>query len=506
MDSRIFYAGNKIKREHLFGRKVYYTNVEKITKENVVQVLSAALVYHNFNRADIDYLERYHNGDQPILYRHKEVRPEICNKVVENFAYDAVGFHTSQDFGEPIKYTSADADGEDLSEQINQLNRYMRMENKEYWDIELGTWQNICGTSYRFILPDSDADLDDDEAPFTLDVLDPRYAFCVYSSRIGKKSIMGVRIIVEDDGQYVYECYTKNQRFTITNGEVTGVKINPIGKIPIIEYPKNSRRIGIIELTITLTDAINTMQSNRLDGIEQFVQAFMKFVNCEIDKDKFLEMCQLGAIKIKGEPGLPADVDMVSSQLDQSNSQVAKDDLYKSFLIIQGMPSREQNTGGDTGSAVYLRNGWDFAEKRTEKDEPIIKLAEREFLKIAIHILNRKTDFDLKPSDVEIQIVRNKTDNMLVKAQALQILLASGVDEEIAISIVELFSDPQKVYAKSKDRMDALYDKSSQQEETAVTDNVTDQTTDQNVPAADTTGGGNSTDGKTNKPDQATVN
>jgi hypothetical protein len=232
----------------------------------------------------------------------------------------------------------------------------------------------------------------------------------------------------------------------------------------------------------------------------------MKFVNCEIDKDKFLEMCQLGAIKIKGEPGLPADVDMVSSQLDQSNSQVAKDDLYKSFLIIQGMPSREQNTGGDTGSAVYLRNGWDFAEKRTEKDEPIIKLAEREFLKIAIHILNRKTDFDLKPSDVEIQIVRNKTDNMLVKAQALQILLASGVDEEIAISIVELFSDPQKVYAKSKDRMDALYDKSSQQEETAVTDNVTDQTTDQNVPAADTTGGGNSTDGKTNKPDQATVN
>lgn len=450
----------------LFGRKIYSTNVSKIDASNIVQILDRALTYHAYNRYEIEYLEAYYTGNQPILYREKKVRPEINNKIVENFAYDAVGFHTAQDVGEPIKYVASNAEKKDKSEDINRVNNYMRVEDKAYWDIELITWQNICGTGFRFILPDSTADLEAGDAPFTLDVLDPKTSFVVYSSRIGKKPMMGVRIIEDDDGATLYECYTRTQRFWVKGGKVIQTKINALGRIPIIEYPKNSRRIGVIELTITLTDAMNAMSSNRMDGIEQFVQAFMKFVNCEIDKDKFLEMCSLGAIKVKGEPGLPADVDLVSAQLDQTNTQISKDDLYKSYLIVQGMPSREQNTGGDTGSAVYLRNGWDFAEKRTEIGEPIIKKSEREFLAIALRILSKKVGIELNVSDLEIQIVRNKTDNMLVKAQALQILLTAGVDEETALTIVELFSDPQKVFTKSKDRMKKLYDKSEQPQQT----------------------------------------
>lgn len=457
MENEGYIAYDNLLLSKLFGRKVYYTNEKRISSDNVIKVLNAALSYHNHNRGRINYLERYYRGDQPILRRVKAVRPEINNKIVENFTFDAVGFHTSQDFGEPIKYVSADADGEDLSDEINKLNRFMKLENKGYWDIELGYWQNICGTAYRFILPDPSANMEDDECPFSLDVLDPRDAFVVYSSRIGKKPIMGVRRYKDEDNIEAYDCYTRTQQYTIKSGKITETIINPIGRIPIIEYPKNSRRIGMIELTITITNAINMMQSNRLDGIEQFVQAFMKFVNCEIDRDKFLEMCQLGAIKIKGEPGLPADVEMVSSQLDQGQTQISKEDLYKSFLIIQGMPSREQNTGGDTGSAVYLRNGWDFAEKRTEIGEPIIEKSEREFIRIALKILSTKAGMTLKTGDVDIKIVRNKTDNMLVKTQALQMLLQSGVDEETALTIVELFSDPQKVYAKSKDRMEKIY-------------------------------------------------
>ncbi|WP_277407837.1 hypothetical protein [Lacrimispora xylanisolvens] len=41
------------------------------------------------------------------------------------------------------------------------------------------------------------------------------------------------------------------------------------------------------------------------------------------------------------------------------------------------MPDRQQNTGGDTGQAVYLRNGWDFAEQRAKLDEPFIIEAEK---------------------------------------------------------------------------------------------------------------------------------
>ena len=82
---------------------------------------------------------------------------------------------------------------------------------------------------------------------------------------------------------------------------------------------------------------------------------------------------------------------------------------------------RDRNTGGDTGQAVYLRNGWDFAEQRAKIDEPVIIKSEKEALKNVLTILRTKQliSTDLKVSDIDVKITRNKTDNMLVKAQAL---------------------------------------------------------------------------------------
>lgn len=217
-----------------------------------------------------------------------------------------------------------------------------------------------------------------------------------------------------------------------------------------------------------MLDGINKIQSNRIDGIEQFVQAFIKFVNCEIDEKTFLKMCKIGALKVKTvNASMPADVGMVSSQLDQQQTQVSKDDLYKNMLIIEGMPSREQNTGGDTGQAVYLRNGWDFAEQRAKIDEPITKRSEKEFLKVALNILKTKQQISdkLKVSDIDVKINRNNTDNMMVKAQSLIYLLEKGIHPKIAIRTIGLWSDPEKIYIESKPYLDALYKTAEQMQE-----------------------------------------
>ena len=62
-------------------------------------------------------------------------------------------------------------------------------------------------------------------------------------------------------------------------------------------------------------------------------------------------------LKSKVNQGNPADVDIVSSELDQSQTQITKDDLYQMVLIICGMPDRNgaNRTTGDTGQAVILR-------------------------------------------------------------------------------------------------------------------------------------------------------
>jgi len=55
--------------------------------------------------------------------------------------------------------------------------------------------------------------------------------------------------------------------------------------IPIIEYPANKARLGAFEIVLPLLDAINNVESNRMDGVEQFIQAFWKFIGCHIEKD-----------------------------------------------------------------------------------------------------------------------------------------------------------------------------------------------------------------------------
>lgn len=444
-----------------YGRKVIFTNAKKIDADNVVNELGNALPTHNQNRREINYLYHYVGGNQPILYRKKEVRPEIKNDVVENHALEIVRFMTAQSYGEPIQYVSR-RDDKIISEEIDKLNDFMAVIDKPYFDIQIGDWQSTCGTAYRQLWSRNKRKeiIEPGEPAMGIDAPDPRNNFIVYSSRQGHPPLMSCSRCDDENNEEYWLCTTSKRVFEIKNGEIQEDTPNGHGKICLVEYPNNVRRLSDVEIVITMTDSINKIQSNRIDGIEQFVQAFIKFVNCEIDEETFLKMCKIGALKVTTvNSSMPAEVGMVSSQLDQQQTQMAKDDIYKNMLIIEGMPSREQNTGGDTGQAVYLRNGWDFAEQRAKIDEPVTIRAEKEFLRIALNILKTKGQISEKITiaDIDVKITRNKTDNMLVKAQALMYLLEKGISPKIAIRTCDLWGDPEKIYLESKPYLDALY-------------------------------------------------
>ena len=47
-----------------FGRRIVYTNKKQITANNIIDELNEALVVHNQNAREIEYLDRYYRGDQ----------------------------------------------------------------------------------------------------------------------------------------------------------------------------------------------------------------------------------------------------------------------------------------------------------------------------------------------------------------------------------------------------------------------------------------------------------
>ena len=439
----------------MFGRVEIRTSVDKITKKNLRSVLEKALAVHRLNSVAIDYLYRYMRGDQPVLYRKKDVRPEICNKVVENHASEIVQFTSGYFLGEPVTYVRR-GDRNASSNEINELNNYMFYEDKASHDKDMATWMAICGVAYRMVLPDKEAGTDVDESPFELDTPDPRFTFVVYHSGFGHKRMMGVREIAKSTSEGVTEfihCgYTKDHYFEVENGVVTKWIPHTLGDIPIFEYRLNMAQMGSFEPALSLLDALNTVASNRLDGIELFIQSFIKFINCEIDVDKFKALKELGAIMIKSTDGLPADVQVMSQELNQQQTQTLVDYLYQQVLTICAMPTTTKGgtSTSDTGAAVFLRDGWSHCEARAKDTELLFKKSEKEFLKLVLKIIKSTREFNLSLSEIECKFTRRQNDNLLVKSQALLQLLEAGLEPGLAISTVGLVNDPMDVAKQSE--------------------------------------------------------
>ena len=413
-----------------FGRKIAYTGVSQITTANVRKVVSDTIGTHNRNRVLINYLYRYYKGDQPILYREKVVRPEINNRVCENHALEVVRFKASQTYGEPIQYVCKKKKAtEEANEQVDLFNDYLDEANAEARNIELGTYQSAVGTAYKAILKEDDWAKDSELPPFRIFIPYPGDCYIVYSRKTGK-AMLSVQILKDENEQQYYLCFSAKQYFEIQNGQITKTGINGFGGIPVVEYPNNHDRLSDIEIAITMFDTMNNMQSNRMDGVEQFVQALMKFKNCEIDESEFLKMIKLGAISVKDTGnGCQSDVDLMTAELNQTESQVAKDDIYSNMLIVEGMP-----------------------------DEPFIREAEKASARIILNIIRQTTkDISISTRDFDVKITRNPTDNMLVKAQALDYLFKNKIHPLIALITCGLFSDPQKVYEMSLPYLGTVY-------------------------------------------------
>lgn len=433
----------------MHGRRVIKSGVTEITKENVVDVLQKALNVHYLNSSEIDYLWEYYKGNQPILNRVKDVRPEICNKIVENRANEIVAFKVGYLCGEPIQYVGRNGK-EETTNAITLLNELMFAEDKSSKDQQIVEWQMICGTAFRLVLPDSKEG--EDEAPFEIFTLDPRETFVVYSNQIGNKPLMAVKYCKDSDTQITtYSVYTKNQYFLIEDTIVKDVKPHALGMIPIFEYPANNARMGAFEVVLPLLDTINLIASNRMDGMEQLIQAFIKFINCDISKKEYEEFLELGAIKVKSVDGQAADVGVVTTELNQSQSQTFKDDCYNAVLTICGMPNRNGGTStSDTGAAVLLRDGWSLAEARAKDSEHMFKSSEKQMLKLVLRICSTLSDLKLKLSEIELKFTRRNYENIQSKSQVLDTMLKNNkIHPLLAFEHSGMFTDPESAYTLS---------------------------------------------------------
>ena len=439
------------KRE-LYGRRVITTDVPEINETNIVEVLEKALTTHLKNSSEIDYLYNYLRGKHPIRYRVKEIRPEINNKIAVNLANEIVTLKTANAFGDPVQYVSRGAG--DKSAEIDALNSMMLSKNKPSKDMQLGFWMFTAGTGYRLVIRDRDYD-DYDDAPFEIYIPDPRDTFVIYSNDVTHRPMAGVTMSMTEDYECKFTVYTRNQVFYMTGSNARADRIDAIvthniNRLPLVEYPCNALRMGAFEVALSLLDALDNIESNRLDGIEQFIQALMIFENVDVDQETFTVMKEQGALKITNPNGLQSKVYYLNEQLDQSQTQTLIDDLMQLIREIVGMPAQGNANTSDSSNngAVIMKNGWWGAESRAKETTWMFTESETEFLKVVLAILKDAGEIDLRVSDIQLKFSRQNYENSLIKVQNFQSLINAGCPPIQAFTISGVTVDPESAAIK----------------------------------------------------------
>lgn len=462
-------ALNRFPNDGMLGRRKIRTPVRVITADNVIDVVNAALGYHAANVMEIDYLYRYYRGQQDIRHKQKQVRESINNKVTVNRANEIVTFKTAYLLNKPIQYISYGGSSE-VSDNINKLNEYMRAEDKESKDKEIVDWVHICGVGERLILDDKDFGIDGEEgSPFCLFTLDPRFAFVIYSSAIGEKPLAGVILQEDENGKTYADVYTDTMHYVLKDGKIAESYPTVYNGVPLVEYVNNEPRMGAFEAVISILNSINTLESDAVDSVEDFVNGFDVFQNCDIEDGTYSSLSIGGkAVKVKTTvPGMEAKVYRVFSEINQSGVQERIDDFTESYLTICGMPNRNGGSStSDTGTAVIFRDGWSEAESRAEDSEKLFVRSERQMLKVALAICNTQEDgsyhLDLKLSDIKTEFLRKNLNNAQSKAQILTGLLNNSmVHPKLAYEAAALFKDNEEAYRISME----YYEKRQAEEE-----------------------------------------
>lgn len=451
------------------GRRKIYTDVAEITQDNVIDVLTKALIVHNQNVSDIQFLINFEKGYQP-LKREKKVRKEIDIQSISNLAHQITEFWLGYFWGNHMAFVQKSdkhpkgSNPKDSDSAITLLNEMYEAEDMERKDQLLAYYLEVCGTCCQLI--DIKRNVADGDAAFDLVTLNPLYSFVVYSSDAYEKPMMGVSFSENEDGSKIYTCITddtvyiikdalkivnevvtkeREQKFDSRSGEA-----NPFGKVNIIEFERATDRTGVFERQIDELNALNILESDLVNDVAQTTQANWWGNDIELEKDengnvKGVQGGQWILTKTNGN-GQKPDIKALVLNYDYAgvlqNIQAKHDGILERTFT----PKQTEQSGGSTTGATSLSSGWTATEAVAKKQEATIRSGYRLRNHLALIAIKKSPSVPqdsplqkLTNADIDVRPIRQRSFDMATKINSLATMIQNQVHPRIAMEAIDFF-------------------------------------------------------------------
>ena len=415
------------------------------------EIINDVIKYNEKYKKRYEKLENYYLGKHDIINRYKDDRLSN-NKVVVNHAKYITDTNVGYLLGNPVDYQVTN------DHKIEELLDTYKKQTINDLDSEIAKDVSIYGLQYEYVYANEDAE------PRSCEV-DNKNTILVYDDTVEHNKLFGIIyreikkgdkfdyyeiIYVDKNVKRVYKSYDK------TLSQVGEDEPHAFGDVPIVCYKNNPELLGDFEPVISLIDAYNLLQSDRINDKEQLVDAILCFYGMDFDEDQ-ADMLRTSRMLAN----IPADAraEYLVKTLQEGDVDILRQNIEADIHKISMVPNMSDENFVGNSSGVAIRYKLLAFEQNIKNKERYMEKGLMERFKLYNNFLITKSKMTLVPiEDVDATFKRNLPSNDYEISQMIN-NLADYVDAETLISQLSFIKDASEI-VKLKQKEDELKPKS----------------------------------------------
>lgn len=215
------------------------------------------------------------------------------------------------------------------------------------------------------------------------------------------------------------------------------------GKVPLNEIYNDGQRQGDFEQVISLIDAYNTLQSDRVNDKEQFVDSLMYIkgqILGETDDEKAETYSDIQRNRVV-ELSQDGEIGFLTRQFDEASVEVLRKSIVTDIHKISGVPDMSDESFAGNASGVAMKYKLLNLEQITKTKERYFTEGLRYRLECLSNIIGIKGGH-IDPKLIDITFTRSLPQNESELSQVVA-TLDGKVPQETLLSLLPFVKDPQ---------------------------------------------------------------
>ncbi len=262
--------------------------------------------------------------------------------------------------------------------------------------------------------------------------LSPREAFVVYDDTVEHRPLFGVHWMerVDEMGRrcgvsvhaYTADSVLEIQGRSLGSLEEEGASSpHYFGAVPVVEFWNNAQETGDFEPVLSLIEAYDVLESDRVNDKQQFTDAVLLLTGCTLENDdpadprspaqKLLEERTLSL------PDTDARAQWLVKQSDEAGAEILREALKSDIHKMSMVPDLTDESFAANASGVAMRYKLLGLEQLTAIKERWFREGLRSRLRLYAHFLSVLAVAELDPEAVEMTFTRSLPVNETEVAQ-----------------------------------------------------------------------------------------